>query len=383
MSILLVNDHLWGGIGRYVRNLFTELRDHYSERRVSVLLQSVPRHAVTNGWTGGDPGSILVQRRPWWSKQSGYGTLYQLASRYYYPRRIPPGYALYHVTSQMMGASVRGVAPAPAVVTVHDLIAFRYPRNHPWISTRIRTGHFDALRRAAAIIFPSEFSRRDFLSRFSYPAQDAFVVAEGAGDPFRPAARAQARDALGVPPEQPLLLHVGSEEPRKNVETLLRALPLVAAKIPVVQLIRVGGRSHRASRLIRRLQLEGAVRYVSDVSDDVLALWYAAADAFVFPSLIEGFGLPVLEALRCGCPVIAANTGSIPEVTGGSDAAVLVDNPLDAAELAAAITRVLENPALREQLRHRGLARAAGLSWRRAAEQTAAVYEHVLKGRAR
>ena len=79
MSILLVNDHLWGGIGRYVRNLFTELRDHYSERRVSVLLQSVPRHAVTNGWTGGDPGSILVQRRPWWSKQSGYGTLYQLA----------------------------------------------------------------------------------------------------------------------------------------------------------------------------------------------------------------------------------------------------------------------------------------------------------------
>ena len=381
MSILLVNDHLWGGIGRYVRNLYTELRAHYPERRVHVLLQSVPRRAVTNGWADADPGSILVQRRPWWSKQSGYGTLYQLTSRYYYPRRIPAGYALYHVTSQMMGASVRYAAPA--VVTVQDLIAFRYPRNHPWISTRIRTGHFDALRRAAAIIFPSEFSRRDFLSRFSYPAQDAFVVALGAGDPFRPAERAQARAALGVPPERSLLLHVGSEEPRKNVETLLRALPLVAARIPAVLLIRVGGRSHRAGRLIRRLQLEGAVRYVSDVSDDVLALWYAAADAFVFPSLIEGFGLPVLEALRCGCPVIAANTSAIPEVTCGSDAAVLVDNPLDAAELAAAITRVLENPALREQLRHRGLARAAGLSWRRAAEQTAAVYEHVLAGRAR
>jgi len=379
MSILLVNDHLSGGIGRYARNLYTELRALYPERTVHLLLQSVPRGAAMNGWMTGDPGAITVQRRPWWQKRSGFGTLYQLASRYYYPQKIPQGYALYHVTSQMMGASVQHVGPA--VVTVHDLVAFRYPRNHPWISTQIRARHFDALRRAAAIIFPSEFSRRDFLTRFDYPARDAFVVSWGTGDPFRPIERTQARAALGVPADRPLLLHVGSEEPRKNVETLLRALPRVVAVLPDVQLVRVGGRSHRASRLIRQMRLEHAVRYVHDIPDDVLALWYAAADTFVFPSLLEGYGLPLLEALRCGCPVIAANTSSIPEVTG--HAAELVSDPLDADALAAVITRVLQDPTRRQQLRERGLARAAGLSWRKTAEQTAAVYGHALAGTSR
>jgi len=107
-----------------------------------------------------------------------------------------------------------------------------------------------------------------------------------------------------------------------------------------------------------------------------LALWYTAADALVFPSLLEGFGLPLLEAFRCGCPVVAANTSSIPEVTG--DAAALVDDALDPEELAAAITRVLEDRAWRDQLAQRGLSRAAGFTWRLAAERTAAVYEHVL-----
>jgi len=383
MNILLVNDHVSGGIGRYVRNLYTELRTLYPERAVDLLLQSVPRRAALNGWMTGprNGAAITIQRRPWWQKQSGYGTLYQLASRYYYPRKIPEGYALYHVTSQMMGASVQHVGPA--VVTVHDLVALRQPRNHPWISTQVRASHFDALCRAAAIIFPSDFSRRDFLARFDYPAPSAFVVSWGTGDPFRPTDRAHARATLDVPPDRPLLLHVGSEEPRKNVGTLLRALPRVAATLPDVRLVRVGGRSHRASRLIRQLGLEHAVRYVHDVPDDVLALWYAAADAFVFPSLLEGYGLPLLEALRCGCPVIAANTSSIPEVTGGGEAAELVDDPLDHEALAAVITRVLQDPARRQQLRERGLARAAGLSWRKTAERTAAVYEHALAMAAR
>ena len=381
MSILVVNDHLAGGIGRYARNLYTELRTLYPGRTVHLLLQSVPRRAVMDGWMTGETGAITVQHRPWWQKQKGYGTLYQLASRYYYPQKIPQGYALYHVTSQMMGASVRHVGKA--VVTVQDLVAFRYPRNHPWISTRIRAGHFDALRRAAAIIFPSEFSRNDFLSRFDYPAHNAFVVPLGAGDPFRPAYRTHARASLDLPPERPIVLHVGSEEPRKNVETLLRALPRVAAAAPDVQLVRIGGRSHRATRLIRQLGLGAAVRYVHDVSDDVLALWYAAADVFVFPSLLEGYGLPVLEALRCGCPVIAANTSSIPEITGGRDAAVLLDDPRDADALAAVITRLLRDPAQRAQLRKRGLTRAESLSWRNTAELTAAVYEHALAGSSR
>lgn len=377
MSILLINDHLSGGIGRSVRNLHAELRTLYAKRRnIHLLLQNVPRHATATAWLDGNGNDITIQHRPWWQKQSGYGTLYQLTSRYYYPQRIPRGYALYHVTSQMMGQSVRHVEPA--VVTVHDLIALRYPRNHPWISTQIRARHFSALQRAAAIIFPSQYSRQDFLTRFRYPAERTFVVPWGVGEPFRPTSGSQARTALGVAPTRPLLLHVGSEEPRKNVETLLRALPLVAARVPDVLLVRVGGDSHRARRLINRLQLERHVQYEHDVSDERLALWYAAADAMVFPSLLEGFGLPLLEALRCGCPVVAANTSSIPEVTG--DAAVLVEDPMDPGELAAAIVRLLEDVELRKQLGERGVSQATGFTWRLAAERTADVYEQVLAG---
>jgi glycosyltransferase involved in cell wall biosynthesis len=99
--------------------------------------------------------------------------------------------------------------------------------------------------------------------------------------------------------------------------------------------------------------------------------------------LLEGYGLPVLEALRCGCPVIAANTSSIPEITGGSDAAVLLDDSRDVDALAALIERVLGDPAQRAQLRARGLKRADALSWRNTAEQTAAVYDHALAGKSR
>lgn len=319
---------------------------------------------------------MAIQYRPWWEKRSGYGTLYQLASYYYFPRRIPPGYALYHVASQMMGNSARHVTPA--VVTVQDLVALRYRANHPWLSTLIRIRHLKALLRAAALIFSTEFTRRDFLARFPYPVDRTFVVPFGTSEAFRPGDRATARAALGVAPELPVLLHVGSEEPRKNVATLLRALPRVAARHPEVLLVRVGAGSSRARRLIARLGLDRHVRYVRDVSDADLATWYAAADMLVFPSVLEGFGLPLLEALQCGCPVVAANTSSIPEVTG--DAASLVDDPLDQDGLAAAIVRVLEDADWRAELARRGPPRAAGFSWRLAAERTAAVYDRVLGG---
>src|SRR6266542_977992 len=184
MSILLVNDHLSGGIGRYVRGLYSELRTLYAARHsVHLLLQNVPRHADATAWSDGNANDITMQRRPWWEKQSGYGTLYQLASRYYYPQRIPRGYALYHVTSQMMGQSVRHVGPA--VVTVHDLVALRYPGNHPWLSTQIRKRHIAALQLPG-----SAHIRHSVGDGRSVPAREPFERSRGARRVPGPAAAA-------------------------------------------------------------------------------------------------------------------------------------------------------------------------------------------------
>ena len=201
------------------------------------------------------------------------------------------------------------------------------------------------------------------------------MVPHGVDAAFAPGDRVANRKYLALPPDRPVILHVGTEERRKNVETLLRAVRILATHDANPLLVRVGGQSVRARRLIAQLHLDAHVRYLHDLTDADLARAYAAADVFLFPSLLEGFGLPAPEALRAGCPVVAANAASIPEVTG--DAAVLVD-PMDASGFAAATERVLADRALRDDLVRRGCARAAAFTWAAAARQTAAVYERVL-----
>ena len=377
--ILLVNDHLTGGIGRYALHLYRGLRRLPQPGcTFDLLLQNLPRTAALAEWeagVGGANGSTLIlQPRPAWVKQTGYGYGYQLTSYFYFPRRVPQGYSLYHVSSQMMGNTVGSIRPA--VVTCHDTVALQFPRNHPWFATAMRIRHLRALPRAAAIIFISEFSRSSFLARFSdYPEERTFCVPHGATPGFAPGDRAASRVLAGLPANRPIILHVGSEERRKNIETLLRVVRILADHIPDVLLLRVGGQSTRARRLVSSLRLDGHVRYVRSVPDAALAHLYVAADALVFPSIIEGFGLPALEALQSGCPVIAANASSIPDIVG--DAGVLLD-PMDVAGFAAAVERVLRDVRLREDLVRRGLARVAQFTWENAARQTAHVYQRVL-----
>ena len=338
----------------------------------------MPGRVDTNAWrSAGDAlgGSTLtVQPRPWWAKRRGFGTAYLLNSHCTFPRRIPKGYDLYHFSSQMMGASVRHATPA--VVTVHDLIALRLPDNHPGLSTALRRRHLRALVRARGLIFISDYSRRDFLSAYDYPESQTCVIPHGVGSAFAPQDRAASRHALGLEPGRPILLHVGSEERRKNVEILLDAIARLVRRRPDLLLLRVGGPSARTRRRIARHGLERHVRYLPGLADDQLVAAYSAADLFVFPSYFEGFGLPVLEAMRAGCPVVAARATSIPEVTG--DAALLVD-PQDAPALADAIDGLLDDPARRAALARAGLARAAPFTWDRTAHQTADAYRRALE----
>lgn len=377
--ILLVNDHpARGGIGRYAWELHHALRALAPPPvHIDLLLQNMPGHVNPDEWhapadraTG---STVTVQPRPPWAKATGFGTAYLLNSHLYFPRRIPAGYDLYHFSSQMMGAGVRHATPA--VVTVQDLIALRLGANHPGLSTWLRRRHFPPLQRARGLIFASEYSRRDFLGQFDYPESRTSVVHHAVGPSFAPRDRTASRDSLGLGRERPVLLHVGSEERRKNVETLLNALALMVKARPDLLLVRVGGPSARTRRRIAHLGLERHVQYRSGLTEDQLTAAYSAADIFVFPSYFEGFGFPVLEAMMAGCPVVAARATSIPEITG--DAAVLVE-AMDARELAAAIAALLDDPERRAALRAAGMRRASEFTWERAARQTADAYFRAL-----
>jgi glycosyltransferase involved in cell wall biosynthesis len=176
----------------------------------------------------------------------------------------------------------------------------------------------------------------------------------------------------------PYVLYVGALEPRKNIPGLLRAFVRLRADFPDLTLALGGSPRWKFAEIPRALEelaLEPVVRFTGYIADSDLPALYSAAAAFCFPSFYEGFGLPVLEAMACGTPVVCSNTSSLPEVAG--DAALLVE-PRDEVALTEAIARVLTDEALAEDLRERGLKRAASFSWDRTAELTLAVYRSVL-----
>jgi glycosyltransferase involved in cell wall biosynthesis len=269
------------------------------------------------------------------------------------------------------------------VVTVHDLTFLLLPERYP----PTRRLYFQVMTRlsarvADAVIVPSEAVRGDVMRLLRVPAERLFVIPEAAGPAFRPqdaVAIEAARRRYGL--EGPFLLSVGSLEPGKNRERLLQAFARLRDRGLKHSLVVAGQRAWRyegEAPLARRLGLAESVRFLGHVPQADLPALYSAADLFVFPSLYEGFGLPALEALACGTPVVASNVSALPEVVG--DAALQV-SPLDVEALADAMDRLLRDDRLRADLRERGLQRAAQFSWEKAARQTAEVYRRVVEAR--
>jgi glycosyltransferase involved in cell wall biosynthesis len=272
------------------------------------------------------------------------------------------------------------------VVTIHDLTFLLLPERYPptrrlyfQVMTRL------AARVADAIIVPSEAVRGDvmrLLPASGGPTERLFVIPEAAGAAFHPqdaVAIEAVRRRYGL--EGPFLLSVGSLEPGKNRERLLQAFARLQARGLKHTLVVAGQRAWRyegEAPLARRLGLADSVRFLGHVPQADLPALYSAADLFVFPSLYEGFGLPALEAMACGTPVVASNVSALPEVVG--DAALQV-SPLDVEALAGAIEGLLRDDRLRADLRERGLERAAQFSWEKAARQTAEVYHRVVEAR--
>ncbi|HEX2030352.1 MAG TPA: glycosyltransferase family 1 protein [Actinomycetota bacterium] len=265
------------------------------------------------------------------------------------------------------------------VVTVHDLAYKLHPETAPHSTLRWLQGIDDALGRAAEVLVVSESTKRDLVELYPVPPERVTVTPLGVDTTvFRPPPEdrvAEARRRFGV--QAPYLLYVGGIEPRKNLPNLVRAFAEVADVVP--RLVIVGGSVHwnpEGWNLLRPALealpsgIRGRVTITGYVSEQDKIGLLGGATALVFPSRYEGFGLPVLEALACGTPVVTSNLSSLPEVAG--DEAVYVD-PLDPASIAEGIRRVAEDEALRRRLREGGPRRAAGFTWERTARGTAEV----------
>jgi glycosyltransferase involved in cell wall biosynthesis len=270
------------------------------------------------------------------------------------------------------------IAPCPVVITVHDLSFIRFPHlfrpaNRLYLTVMTRL----SARRARRLIAVSEHAASETVRLLGVPREKVDVVYHGVDPLFRPLPPEQVaafRRRRRLPDQ--FVLFVGTLEPRKNLERLIEAF----ARIPrgEAKLVLVGGKGWLYEDLFARVEalgLSDAVVFPGYVRSEELPLWYNAATAFAYPSLYEGFGMPVTEAQACGTPVVTSTSSSLPEAAG--DAALLVD-PEDVEAIATGLTQILDDDTLREALTKRGLAHARTFDWSRTARQTVQVYRRAL-----
>ena len=360
-----------GGVETYVKGLLPELRRLAPELELSVFVNPAGRE-VLEGETWGSELELValpVLGRRGFRAVSEAALLGGVARRH--------GCDLLH--SVAVTAPLR--PPLPSVLTLHDLT---------WIvaaepNERVTVGLWrllvpPAARAARRLIAVSEDGRRQIVEQLGVPPERIDVIPEGPGlaDPARPLPEPELRERLGLG-RGPIVLTVSAKRLHKNLGRLIEAF----ARVPEpadAQLVLPGkptARETELKRLAAELGIADRVVFPPYVSDEELEGLYAAARAFVFPSLNEGFGLPVLEAMRRGVPVACSNASSLPEVAG--HAALLFD-PRDTGEISAAIRDLLLDERKREELAAAGRARAKTFTWRAAAEATLATYKRATAG---
>ncbi len=268
------------------------------------------------------------------------------------------------------------------VVTFHDMTFFLFPHHHTLLKRYIfRFFIRTSSRHAVALIADSESTRQDAIRLVGVRPDKIFTAQLGVTQEFRPirdnAILQHARQKYHLP--EHFLLYVGMIEPRKNLPTLLQAYATIADQMPDHRLVVVGPKGWMVENILQqtgRLNISDKVHFTGYVERADLPGIYNMADVFIYPSVYEGFGLPVLEAMACGTPVITSNVSSMPEIVG--DAGVLL-TPNDSQALAQALLELINDPVYRQRLSTKGLERAAAFTWDRTAEKTVAVYRHVLR----
>jgi glycosyltransferase involved in cell wall biosynthesis len=286
---------------------------------------------------------------------------------------------LFHATHYV----IPPLARARAVVTIHDIIHVLYPQFLPnrvaLLYARVMIGR--ALRRADRIITVSYNSKRDLVDYFGIAPARVDVVYNGVASRYHAGVPRAERDRVaakyGLP--RPYLLFLGGEKPHKNVRNVLRGFAEARRECALPQALVLAGpmpkNRSRVEALIAALDLSSRVFRPGVVPEEDLPGLFAGADAFLYPTLYEGFGLPVVEAMACGVPVLTSSTSALQEIAGGY--AALVD-PMDVDAIARGISDLATNPTRRAELIELGKRRAADFSWDRAAQQTLRVYAETL-----
>jgi len=360
MKVAIVNAAPpYSGLGKYAFSLFERL--YRQGKGVDMLYCETPGAHLH---LCHDSIKVLRQRIPW--PATGRTLLPQY---YYFPSRIPAGYDIYHVTTSGLSRVAR--FRQPTVITYHDLAPLALPDMYPlaqraWYRCTLR--HYDNAQKVIAI---SEESKNE-LVRFGAASPWKIKVIHPGYDEtlYQPRSKWGARKTLGLPQDCRILLHVGSEEHRKGVATLLKAVYELQKDMPDVMLARVGPADKANMALKRRI----AVRQYNNVPEPQMPLFYNAADLFVFPSIYEGFGLPVAEAMGSGVPVVI--TDALKLFRNGC--AVVPAG--DVGALTATMREILSKPARRQQLSRSALNEARKYTLSREVEEIYRVYEEVFAG---
>jgi glycosyltransferase involved in cell wall biosynthesis len=354
---------LGGGIGTYTRQILQGLSKRGNGFEV---------HAITKE-------QYKTEMKQWCPRVTVVDTpIYTIREQWEIPRAAN-GCDLLHVPHFDAPLLQRG----PLVITIHDLIHITDPEYRAkfkawacaWPLLRL------AARKAARIITDSEYSKVQIGQRLGVPSSKVTVISCGVSKEYLPMDRKDASKAISalLKINEPYLLYVGSLKRYKNVSTLLQAFAMLHRQRQIPHRLLIVGNTGPAKREwleeCAQLGISERADVMSHVEQELLPNLYAAADILVMPSKIEGFGLPVLEAMACGTPVISSRAASLPEV--GGDAVVYFD-PNSAEDLADAIKRVLISVELRENLRTKGLARAAQFTWEDSVQKHIQVYREVL-----
>jgi glycosyltransferase involved in cell wall biosynthesis len=356
------------GIGTYVRNLLRHLARIDSTTDFAVLCRERDCPAVRE--LGDNFRAVPERSRP-------YSVSEQIAVPLDLRReRVDLFHAPHYVLPPL--------ARCRSVVTIHDCIHLRFPQ---YLPNRVayayaRASLWVATHRSDRVLTVSEASKRDILRYFRVPEQKIDVIYNAIDERFGrpPAAEDIERVRERYQLDGPFVLYAGNIKPHKNLERLIEAFHSLrrGGGFDDVRLLIIGDEISKYAtlrRAVHRHKLHKHVRFFGFVPDETLACLYRLASVFVFPSLYEGFGLPPLEAMASGTPVITSNVSSLPEVVG--DAALLID-PYEPDSIADAMRRVLTDDALRAQLRERGLARAREFSWERSVRRVRQIYDEVL-----
>ena len=362
--------HAKAGLGRYSENLVRELRPLLGGR-LRLFQNSLGRLGPLPAWESYPTAGVRLGYKPW------RATVLAAQVLHWPMDRLIPEATLFHATEHLLPSFEH----IPTVLTVHDLVFERYPQHHKALNYfYLRAAMPLYCQRASAVIAVSEATKTDLIAFYRLDARKITVIPEATASHFAPQPAelvAAVRRRYNLP--QRYILAVSTIEPRKNLDRLADACgPLIGEGL-VDGLVLVGkkgwlyeGFLHHLEELPWRKQ----VILPGFVCEEDLPAIYSGAMITAQPSLYEGFGLPVLEAMACGSPVCASSASSLPEV--GGDAARYFD-PLRTEEMTDALRTLLHDTALRAEMRAQGLARAARFSWRYTAEQTLALYERVIQ----